>query len=112
MIYNLYELHPIITENGVYKNHKKKPCIVATVDTHNQGFFEYMEEHFYHGLCWDEEFMGNMKLDDYYYVVPDSGYECYVFSPHLGFSFWDIAEHEDRVMIAVELEIDSDKMCI
>ena len=112
MIYNFYELHPIINGNEVYKNPKKKPHIVATINTRNQGFIEYMEENFYHGLCWDKEFMGNMELDNYYYAVPDSGYGCYVFSPHLGFSFWDIAEHDDRVVIAVELEMDSNKMYI
>jgi len=112
MIYNFYELHPIITENGVYKNLKEKPRIITTIDTHNQGFIEYMEENFYHSLCWDEEFMKNMELNNYYYVVPNSGYKCYVFSPHLGFSFWDCAEHDDRVMITVELDMDRDKMYI
>ena len=112
MVYKIYELHPIYKGGYVYKNNKMRPKVIATLDTGDETFSHFMEQHYYHKLCWEESFMGGMKVDEKYYVVPEEGYHCYVFSPHLGYAFWDSAEHDERVVIAVELQLDEDKMYI
>lgn len=112
MVYKVYELHPIYEGGYVYRNDEVWPKVIATLDTGNVSFFDFMEHQYYQGLCYDKSFMGEMKMDETYYLIPEEGYHCYVFSPHLGYAFWDSAEHDERVVIAVELQLDKDKMYI
>lgn len=110
MIYNFYELHPVFLEDGVYKNPYKKPIIATTLNTGDQDFLTYMDEHYEKELCWDDDFMDNFNINEKYYIVPDDGYDCYVFTAYKGHTFYDGAEHDERVVIVVELGLDKDKM--
>ena len=114
MLYYFYELHPIITTHGlVFKNPDEEPKIVYTLEVpDNMIFFDYMKEYLYDKLIYEDNFCKSFELDEKYYVVPSEGYYCYVFEMHKGYCFYDCAEYDERVVIAVELELNSDKMYI
>jgi len=114
MIYNFFELHPIITSNGfIFKNSDAEPRIVYALQIpDNINFFNYMQNHLYNDLVYNEDFYKSFELNKKYYVVPDKGYDFYVFEMNKGYCFYDSAEHDERVVIATELELDSNKMYI
>lgn len=111
MKYNVYELHPRFRKGYVYKG-KTEPKIVMTLDTGDLNYYEYMEKNWYEGLCWSDEVQNNLKLDELYYVVAEDLSDFCVLSLHKGHAFWDTAEHDNRVVIAVELGLTKEQAYI
>ena len=90
MRYNIYELHPRYVDNKIYKGNDM-PKVMLTLDTGNQKYYQYMEENWYSELVWQEEIINQLELNQTYYAV------------YKGHTFFDTAEHDERIIIAVEL---------
>ena len=102
MKYNIYELHPIFANNKIYKS-KTAPKLVLTLDTGDKKYYQYMEENWYSNLVWKEDIVGQLNLNRTYYVVSEDYTDFGVLTLYKGHTFFDTAEHDERVIIAAEL---------
>lgn len=57
-----------------------------------------IEQEWYNTYCYDKDFTKNLKIDTTYFILCENKI-IGVFCPHLGFSFFDVAEHDDRIEI-------------
>ena len=109
MKYNVYELKPRFRGGYVYKG-KEPPKLVMTLDTGDEDYYTFMENHWYHDYCYKVE--DKLELDKTYYVINEDFTDFSVLSLHKGHTFWDCAEHDDRVVIAVEFGLSHEQTYI
>ena len=102
MRYNIYELHPRYIDNKIYKGNNA-PKVVLTLDTGNQKYYQYMKTNWYSELVWKEKIVDLLKLNQKYYVVSEDYTDFGVLVVYKGHTFFDTAEHDERVIVAVEL---------
>lgn len=102
MRYNIYKLNPRFRSNKVYKG-KKAPELLATLDTGDKTYLEYMDKCWYQEYCY--KIPQELELDITYYVIDEKFEHFYTLTLHKGFTYWDVAEHDDRVIIAVEFNL-------
>lgn len=57
-----------------------------------------IEREWYNNYCYNRDFTKNLEIDTTYFILSDNNI-IGVFCPHFGFSFFDIAEHDERVRI-------------
>lgn len=110
MIYNIYELKPIIDDIGKVWKGKESPKIIATINTGNQTYYEYMDD--FYDKHYREDWVDSLDLDTTYYVINEDINQFSVISLHKDFCFYDEAEHDERVIIAVELGLSNNKAYI
>ena len=102
MVYNIYKLQPRFIHNGIFKG-KNPPELVYSLDTGTISYCDFMNENWYDTLVWQEDIQEALELDIKYYVVAEDYSDFGVLVLHKGHSFFDTAEHDERVVIAVEL---------
>jgi hypothetical protein len=109
MKYNFYKLNPRHRNGRVYKG-TKPPQIVASLDIpEDMEYWDFMNKNYYSNLVYDDNFMKDIELNKHYYVISEDKKHFGVFSAYKGFSFWDCAEHDDRIVIAVELGLSKEE---
>ena len=105
MKYNFWKIDVICTEDGKVYPGKNEPVQVQTLEVDTEDFFQYMQEHYDTELVWNDDWMEPFELDEYYYVIDEDFTQFHVFSAHKGYTFYDTAEHDDRVRIAVAFKL-------
>lgn len=111
MKYYVYDLHPRFCGGYVYKG-KEPPKLVMTLDTGDEDYLTFMKNHWYEDYCYKIADESGLELDNTYYIVDEECKNFYVLSLHKGWTFWDGAEHDERVIIAVELGLSKEQACI
>ena len=97
MIFNVYKMYPEIVDDHVFMG-KKRPELKLIIDTAQQSFMEYMQEH------------DNPPLTpDTYYIISEDKTEYYVLWNTEGIWCWDGALYIDRLAIATELDLTRDQ---
>lgn len=111
MTYYIYELKPSYINEKVYKG-KNPPFQVTTIEIpDNMTFCDYMDKYYYNKLCWTDIFQ-DLEIDKKYYVFRGGFSDFSTLSLYKGFAYWDAAEHDERVVIAAELNLTKEQACI
>ncbi len=90
---------------GIYKIEKFKKELIASLP----DFLHALDEVEQYVLFEDEEICDKIQMDENYYLISENPWKIIgVMSLHKGWSFFDRAEHDDRVRIK---NVFPDKTC-
>lgn len=110
MKYNFWEIDTISDMKGHVWKSQIAPILVQTLEIpstdKDSGLINYMEENLYfNDDLTHSNWMDPFKVDGTYYVIDEDFTHFYLFEVYKGCCYFDVAEHDDRVHIAVAFDL-------
>lgn len=87
IVYNFFDIH-----------NKDRVIVIASIESEEELDIFKIKELWYKKLCFENDFTKNFQLDNTYFILYKDKI-IGIFTPHFGYSFFDVAEHDERVMI-------------
>ena len=102
--YNFWDIDVKCDSLGRIWKNKKEPILISSIEI-DSDYFTWMQENAQDTLVYNFEWMDKFELDKTYYVMNEEKTEFWIFSIHKGYIYYDTAEHDDRVKIAVAFNL-------
>lgn len=102
--YNFWDIDVKYDTLGRILKNKKEPVLITSIEIES-NYFTWMQENAQNILVYNFELMNKFELNKIYYVMNEEKTEFWIFSVHTGYIYYDTAEHDDRVKIAVAFNL-------
>ena len=102
--YNFWDIDVKCDSLGRIWKNKKEPILISSIEI-DSDYFTWMQGNAQDTLVYNFEWMDKFELDKTYYVINEEKAEFWIFSVHKGYIYYDTAEHDDRVKVAVAFNL-------
>lgn len=83
---------------NVFDISDKNGKVVTSINSENKLDIDNIKNLGYSKLCFERDFTKNLCIGHTYFILCNDNI-IGIFTPHFGYSFFDVAEHDERVLI-------------